>query len=280
MHTKSPNFLWRKSVAADWLERFGHELDRETGGSHALIERPGGRRIRIEMFCDRVSAARRLAKAFGGFIVELPRDWESSLNQPAPPRRIGRRLRIFSDENDCEAGAGKIARLVIPAGSAFGTGAHATTAMSLRMLERVSRRLPRGWRMLDAGAGSGILALAGRRFGADTVLAIDNDPRAIRTAKANARRNGIRGVEFRVGEITQLDDGAFHIIAANLYAELLVSLLPRFRTSLAADGCLILSGVLRTQERRLRAALRSNHFNAAEVRRRGKWIAALCSGSL
>ena len=91
--------------------------------------------------------------------------------------------------------------------------------MSLRMLERVSRGLRDGWRMLDAGTGSGILALAGKRFGAGTVLAIDNDPTAIATARENARANGIREVKFVVGDVTAMAAGEFDIITANLYSE-------------------------------------------------------------
>ncbi len=139
--------------------------------------------------------------------------------------------------------------LIIPAGAAFGTGEHATTAMSLRLLERVTRGRPAGWRMLDAGTGSGILALAARRFGAGEVVAVDNDPRAIKTARANARSNHIRGLEFVVGDVRKQVRGKFDLIAANLYSELLAAVLPRFRRGLREDGRLILSGVLRRQER-------------------------------
>ena len=55
--------------------------------------------------------------------------------------------------------------------------------------------------MLDAGTGSGILAIAGDYFGAERVLAIDNDPLACATAKRNARANGARNIEFRTGDI-------------------------------------------------------------------------------
>src|SRR5207244_8103824 len=59
--------------------------------------------------------------------------------------------------------------LVIPASAAFGTGGHATTAMSLRLLERLTRKWEKGWSLADLGTGSGILALAAKRFGAGRV---------------------------------------------------------------------------------------------------------------
>src|SRR5213079_2251151 len=92
-------------------------------------------------------------------------------------------------------------KLIIPAGVAFGTGEHATTAMSLRLLEKLTRRWKPGWSIVDLGTGSGILALAGKRFGANRVIGIDNDPTAIATAKENARLNKIDNVDFRVTDV-------------------------------------------------------------------------------
>jgi ribosomal protein L11 methylase PrmA len=69
--------------------------------------------------------------------------------------------------------------------------------------------------------------------------------------------------------------GRFDIITANLFSEILVAALPLWTRQLAADGALILSGVLRSQEAALVAGLRRNGFAAREIRRRGKWIALL-----
>ena len=133
--------------------------------------------------------------------------------------------------------------------------------------------------MLDAGTGTGILALAGRCFGAQDVLAIDNDVRAIVTAKENARANAIEGVRFVLGDVVQkAGRKKFDVIAANLFSELLISALPFWKTRVQRHGLIILSGVLREQESELLRALRRNRFEIVRVRRRGKWIAALCSG--
>jgi ribosomal protein L11 methyltransferase len=133
--------------------------------------------------------------------------------------------------------------------------------------------------MLDAGTGSGILALAARRFGAGRVLAIDNDRTAISTARENARVNGIAQLKFTVGDVQKEIAGRFDIIAANLYSELLESVLAKFRACLAREGRLILSGVMRQQERKLARALKENRFVVLEARRRGKWVAMLCRAS-
>ena len=159
-----------------------------------------------------------------------------------------------------------------------GTGDHATTAMCLRMLERVTRALSPGWSMLDAGTGSGILAIAGSRFGAGRVVAIDNDPLASSVAQRNARANRASNIEFRTGDVLKQKPAAkFDVITANLFSDLLIAALPIFLPRLAARGCLILSGVLRSQERSLLTALRRNGCDAVEIKRRGKWVAVLAS---
>jgi ribosomal protein L11 methyltransferase len=165
---------------------------------------------------------------------------------------------------------------VIPAEAAFGTGEHATTALCLRMLERVTRKLDGGWSMLDAGTGSGVLAMAGARFGARRIVAIDNDPLACSIARRNARANRIRNIEFRLGDVLgQKVDGKFDVMTANLFSEILIAALPAWSRHVARDGWLILSGILRSQEKAIAVALSRNDFMAKEIRRRGKWIAFL-----
>ncbi len=165
----APKFIWKKSVTTAWLEANSDALQQVTGGTHAVIEDPRKARLRIEFFCANHAIARDLQSALGGSVVRLAEDWEARWFSAhrTKPLRIGKRLTIASQTADA---APATPRLVIPASTAFGTGEHATTAMSLRLLEGATRRLPAGWRMLDAGTGSGILAMAGTRFGAAKVL--------------------------------------------------------------------------------------------------------------
>ncbi len=270
----APKFIWQKLAKTEWLEANGSALHQATDGTYAVVEEPRKARLRIEFFSANNASARDLRRAFGGSIVRLPENWESQWFSAhrTKPLRIGKRLLVVSEAGDATADT---PRLVIPASTAFGTGEHATTAMSLRLLEGVTRGWAEGWRMLDAGTGSGILALAGRRFGAGKVLAIDNDPLALKTAKWNARENGIRGVDFRVADVTRAFAGRFDLITANLFSELLIAMLPRFKRALSRDGHLILSGIMRTQEPAVRRAMRANGFRVDIARRRGKWIALL-----
>jgi len=148
--------------------------------------------------------------------------------------------------------------------------------MTLRLLEQVTRGMERGWSLADLGTGSGILALAARHFGAATVIAIDNDPTAISTARANARLNGIRRVDFQLADVRRWrPKGKVDVVTANLFSELLIETTPRLSRFLAGGGQLIVSGILRSQESEVSRALRRTGFQIIERRRRGKWVALL-----
>lgn len=273
MSKHAPTYIWRKLVSGDWLAAHEPSVQEITAGLHAVIARAGKQRLLVEMACGQAQA-RELERAFGGRSEKLSRDWLNEMlrAKKSKPIRAGQRLVVVGDEEGAPPEA-----LIIPAGAAFGTGEHATTAMSLRMLERVTRRFEPGWRMLDAGTGSGILALAGKRFGAGEVIAVENNPLALATAKQNGRLNRLRGVLFIEDDVEAHLRDKFDLIAANLYSTLLIELLPRFHRALAADGLLVLSGVMRAQERELLRALVAARLEMREIRRRGKWIALLAA---
>ncbi|MFN2477432.1 MAG: 50S ribosomal protein L11 methyltransferase [Chthoniobacterales bacterium] len=277
MRAERPSFIWRKRASREWLAANEWAVTEATSGSFAVIENPRQTRLLLEAFCPRLEIAEKLQAQFGGSSKRLRADWEQQAlaTSAIKPLRIGRRLIVASDPadlRDCDAGT----TLIVAAGVGFGTGGHATTAMSLRMLERITRQMSPGWRMFDAGTGSGILALAGCRFEASEVVAVENDPLALATAKANARRNKIRGVKFILGDATTAQAGTFDIITANLYSELLAIALPRWRKNLKDGARIIISGIMGTQEGDILRVLRANRYGVEETRRRGKWIALLC----
>ncbi|HZE57405.1 MAG TPA: 50S ribosomal protein L11 methyltransferase [Chthoniobacterales bacterium] len=251
-------YIWRKRATRDWIRKQSAQLFRRFGPALAVVERPGKMQVLVDVSCANQKEAVALQHEFGGTIEKLRADWLEQFvkRSRVKPLRIGTR------------------QIVIPAEAAFGTGEHATTAMCLRMLERITQNRDDGWTMLDAGTGSGILAIAGSCLGAKRVVAIDNDPLACSIALRNARANRASNIEFQTGDVLKLKvGGKFDVITANLFSEILMAALPIWSRHLASDGCLILSGILRSQEQMLVAALRRNHFTAREIKRRGKWIA-------
>ncbi|MDP9005163.1 MAG: 50S ribosomal protein L11 methyltransferase [Verrucomicrobiota bacterium] len=276
-------YIWRKNAGAKWLRKPGESLASRFGALLAVIERPGATRATIQVSCKTQGEARDLVREFGGSIGRLRPDWlqEFAKQTRTKPLRIGSRLVILRtfEKAAASSSASGARQIIIPAEAAFGTGEHATTAMCLRLLERITRGLTPGWSMLDAGTGSGILAIAASCLGAGSVLAVENDPLACATAKRNAHANGVRKIEFSTSNVLTLRlTGKFDFITANLFSEILIEALPVWSRHLVRDGRLILSGILRSQESTVVRALQREGFIALELRRRGKWISvSACS---
>jgi len=167
--------------------------------------------------------------------------------------------------------------LLIPAGMAFGTGDHATTATCLRLLADVSAGLAgEPWEMVDLGCGSGILALAARRLGARRSLAGDFDRDAVRTTKENAQLNGIDRVTVQKLDVLRWEPRrTWQVVAANMYSGILVEIAPKLAAVTAPGGRLIFSGILRAQEREVVGALKAQGFRVERLVRKGKWVTGL-----
>ena len=270
-------YLWRKIAEPRWLSARENILQARSGGRLAIISRPGRKRRQLEIACTSRNDSRKLVEEFGGRTEKLPRNWlkRFACLHRSKPLKVGKRL-VIAGKIDFQTPKAFVLKkrrlLVIPASAAFGTGEHATTAMSLRLLERLTREWKNRWSLGDLGTGSGILALAAKRFGAERVVGIDVDPKAISVAKVNARLNKIDNVDFKLGDLRKWKSWAGRdIVAANLYSELLIEILPKLKRS----NWLILSGVLRIHENKFFHALRRNKIEVVKVNRRGKWIAVL-----
>ena len=267
--------LWQKRASVEWLAANEALLEKTAARSLAVISRPGRATSIVQVVCDRARSA-RLRRDFGGVAQSLPRTWSTShpARKSGAPIQVGRRLEVTSEPRR-PSGLADGLQLIIPAAGTFGTG-DATTAMSLRLLEEITRNLSPGWRLLDAGTGSGILALAARQLGASEVLGLDNDPRAVAHARQNARLNQISRGRFVAADLLQWKPIArYEVVMANLFSELLIAALLTFRRALCARGCLIASSVLREQAESVARALRRARFHLEKQRRRGKWIALL-----
>jgi len=157
---------------------------------------------------------------------------------------------------------------------AFGTGSHPTTAGCLRLLADVASSRPAGlWHQADLGAGSGILALAGKIFGAGTVEAIDYDRICLREVRRNAKLNRLRLDHMEVGDVhAWVPQRPCHVITANLFSDTLISSGPRLARALAPGGLLIFSGVLREQLGAVLDALQQTGLQRGFFNPRGKWV--------
>lgn len=166
-------------------------------------------------------------------------DWVRVTQAQFAPMRIGERLWIVPSWHEPPADAGLVVRL--DPGVAFGTGAHPTTRLCLRWLER---HVVPGCSVLDYGCGSGILSIAAALLGAARVAGTDIDAQALDAARINADANGV------VAEYTAPDripPGRFDIVLANILTNPLKVLAPTLLARLAPGGALVLAGLLARQ---------------------------------
>jgi len=162
-------------------------------------------------------------------------------------------------------------------GLAFGTGHHASTQLALLLLEELFRdgaKLPK--KVLDVGTGSGILAMACGLFGAEEVLALDNDPDAVETARQNILRNRLEGtVSVRAQDVKNLKPG-FEIVVANITHDILAQLAKPVANLIHANGFLVLSGILQgDQENSLREIYAEQGLEFRKSLARDEWAALL-----
>lgn len=196
---------------------------------------------------DRDRAAHALRARFPGLSLEIEnvpdQDWAARTQRELRAIRAGRFLVAPPWDRPANPGPDVIA-IVIEPSRGFGTGHHATTRLCLRALSQIDAA---GLRVLDAGTGSGVLAMAAALAGARQVAAIDIDADAIDCARASAALNALPvAIAFQVGDFQArgpfLEAGRFDLIVANLTGAMLRSSASRIDELLAPDGLVIVSG--------------------------------------
>jgi len=272
------HYTWKKLGSAKWEDAWVERL-REVSDRLAITALAGAKTIRLEAFQLTKAQAERLKKNFGGTVApqKMPRAVSEAVTKPI---RVREKLIIVGTERERAALAKAEpdrAVLLVPAGMAFGTGDHDTTATCLRFLADVSDELTgKPWELLDLGTGSGILALAARVLGARKAEASDFDPHAVRTAKENVKLNHLRGVVVKKSDVREwTPTRTWEVVAANLFSGLLVEVAATIVAAVVPGGRLVFSGILRVQEAEVLAAFRKAGLRIDRTVRKGKWVSGL-----
>ena len=231
----------------------------------------------LRVFFASATARDAAATAVGATAVPVDvddEDWATRSQASLAPVTVGR-LTVLSDvpterpfppadSRDC----GPTPSIVIRPSMGFGTGHHATTRLCLAALQDLELG---GATVLDVGTGSGILAIAAARLGADSALGIDTDPDAIESANLNLTLNpDVTNVRFGVAAVGSATLGTADIVLANLTGYLLVREAKTLLAAVRPSGTLVLSGLLEHEEQQVRCA-----FAGADLQHRqqeGEWI--------
>ncbi len=199
-------------------------------------------------------------------------DWSATWKSHFSPFAIVPGLVIAPTWEEYQANPGEKVITMDP-GMAFGTGHHATTTLCLELLQHALSEEP-GGSVLDVGTGTGILGMASLHFGASRVLAIDNDPEAVRAAADNVAYNGMQqAMAAMLTPLAKIED-EYDLVVANIVHDVLLELGEDLARSTRVGGMLILSGLLAgKQVESIEGYFRKQHFSPLERRERGEWAA-------
>ena len=198
-------------------------------------------------------------------------DWQNGWRKYYHPMDVGQRLAVVPSWQDYETSRVK---LILDPGLAFGTGGHETTNLCLEVLDE---RVRGGERVLDIGTGSGILAIAALKLGADAAEGVDIDPVAVRTAGENAALNGVADkLTVLVGDLSDKASGKYDIITANIVANAIMALAPAVPGLMADDAVFIASGIIDSRKDEVIAALEAAGLAVLEVKEKRGWECIVC----
>jgi ribosomal protein L11 methyltransferase len=201
-------------------------------------------------------------------------DWANAWKEHFFVHRVGERTVIVPSWREAEYSPrqGDVVLLLDP-GMAFGTGLHPTTRLCLVAVEALVKP---GMRVLDVGAGSGILSIAAARLGALDVSAVEIDPVAAGVCQENVNRNHVADVvEVRAGtlEAEPTPDERVDLILANITIATLLQLHPLFNAYLRPGGHAVVSGVLAERADELRQALHAAGWQHQRTDQEQDWVA-------
>ncbi len=202
-------------------------------------------------------------------------DWAEEWKRFYGVLHAGERLVVKPSWEAYEAAPGEVVVELDP-GTAFGTGQHETTRLCLAAIEAHARP---GMRVLDLGAGSGILAVAAAKLGASEVVAVDIDADTVTVAEANAERNGVaRHIRAAAGSLgddwpwpDESPEAAFDLLVANISSTVLTRLVDDCVRALRPGGVFIGSGFIEANAAQVLEALGGAGLEVSAVTEEAEW---------
>ena len=250
------------------------------GATYSILEEDEDRGLwRIDAFPTTADEVEGLQAAMADHPVTVSvekladADWLAMSLSGLPPVTAGRFF-VYGAHDEGRVPPNSI-NLKIDAGAAFGTGHHGTTVGCLEAFDELLKR-ESFERVLDVGCGTGVLAIAAARTGSRVAVGTDIDAPSVRIANENAALNRAKATFVHASGLNDQRvrrHGPYDLVFANILAPPLVALSQDIRMALKLDGVAILSGLLRTQERRVTAAYLSRGFRLERRIRHDAWSA-------
>lgn len=272
------DFFFQKANEYDWDYVEEDVFKRADGDDSVKIKTYISEEKNVAEFIDTVRARIQLLKDcdldIGLGTVETTQvneeDWANNWKKYYKPFRLGEKILIKPEWEDCEPQDGDIVIEMNP-GMAFGTGNHETTSMCI---ENIERYLTEDSIVYDIGCGSGILGITAAMLGAKSVLGIDIDEVAVKVANENIRKNHVENVMTAIkGNLAdEIDESKkADIIVANIIADVIIFLSKDIKKYIKKDGYFISSGIILDKVDEVVEALKSNGFEVLNVEKKGEW---------
>lgn len=251
--------------------------DTETVTVRAYLPEDARLESSLLALAERIAALRHAGAALGAGTIShsfvADEDWAETWKAYIHTEKIGERIVIRPTWEEYTPSADEIVIELDP-GAAFGTGAHATTAMCLRWLEHL---VSPGMRVYDVGCGSGILAVAAAKLGAGEVIAMDYDPVAVSVAEENIRQNNVHNVVACESDLLSACEGAApaELITANIIADVIIRLFAQLDRHLAPGGTLLASGIIDDRIADVEHAAAQHGFTVLDMTCEKEWAAMI-----
>ena len=251
--------------------------DTETVTVRAYLPEDARLESSLLALAERIAALRHAGAALGAGTIShsfvADEDWAETWKAYIHTEKIGERIVVRPTWEEYTPSADEIVIELDP-GAAFGTGAHATTAMCLRWLEHL---VSPGMRVYDVGCGSGILAVAAAKLGAGEVIAMDYDPVAVSVAEENIRQNNVHNVVACESDLLSACEGAApaELITADIIADVIIRLFAQLDRHLAPGGTLLASGIIDDRIAGVEHAAAEHGFTVLDMTCEKEWAAMI-----
>ncbi|MDC9715096.1 MAG: 50S ribosomal protein L11 methyltransferase [Gammaproteobacteria bacterium] len=201
------------------------------------------------------------------FALLKDRVWEDECKKDFHAMQFGKRLWICPSWEDSARLPSDAVVIDMDPGLAFGTGTHQTTDLCLQYLDE---NPPIGQSVIDYGSGTGILAIATVKLGANQAVCVDNDPQAVIATLSNIKNNQLEPQISALHTDNERQLEKVDLLIANILAKPLVDLCVHFSTLVKSGGQLVLSGILHDQVERVLSAY-GEYFSELSVMQKDDW---------
>ena len=200
------------------------------------------------------------------------KNWNELWEKSREVIRVSDRIVIKPSFKEYQIKGNEIVLTIDPKMS-FGTGEHQSTKLVLRLLEKYVKK---GMKVLDVGSGTGILAIASVKLGAEKAVAIDFDETCFDNCNENCLMNNIENfIEVRTGEIIDIKETDFDLILANIHKNVLIEIADEIKKRIRKNGTVILSGLLNSDQKDTETKYHSIGFRTELIEQMDEWIAVV-----